>query len=187
RSYLSKQYSYLSIVNNKEIYARIIKQEVVDTLHNYGIHGQPMRDQLSQAFVIHGQIRQYLASNIRVAKSKIQVKEPGHPILLCRLGIQFFQLRLKRRHVYLFILSHLNLLSLVIENPILLPTQDILDSIYEQEKIVELQKVSKQKDLTIINIHVRKGKKYFFFVCNSYEAIGAYRHKRIHLDSPLWL
>ncbi|KAK3019951.1 hypothetical protein RJ639_002998 [Escallonia herrerae] len=45
----------------------------------------------------------------------------------------------------------------------------------------------KTKGLMIIDIRVRKGEKAFFFVCNSYEAIGAYRHKQICLDSSLWL
>ncbi|CAN6482966.1 unnamed protein product [Victoria cruziana] len=64
--------------------------------------------ELFQTFVIHGLIRQHIASNIGLAKSKIQKKEPivweilqevmqGHPVLLNRaptlhrLGIQVFQ------------------------------------------------------------------------------------------------
>ncbi|PHT94110.1 DNA-directed RNA polymerase subunit beta' [Capsicum annuum] len=107
-------------------------QEAVDTLLDNGIRGQLMRDgrsvivvgpslslhrcglpreiaiELFQTFVIRGLIRQHLASNIGVAKSKIREKEPivweilqevmqGHPVLLNRaptlhrLGIQAFQ------------------------------------------------------------------------------------------------
>lgn len=41
------------------------------------------------------------------------------------------------------------------------------------------------KELMIITISIEKKKEPFF--CNSYDAIGAYRQKRINLDSPLWL
>nr|YP_009466393.1 RNA polymerase beta [Genlisea pygmaea]AUN28448.1 RNA polymerase beta [Genlisea pygmaea] len=77
------------------------------SLHRCGLPRE-IAIELFQTFVIRGLIRQHLASNIGVAKSKIQEKEPivweilqevmqGHPVLLNRaptlhkLGIQAFQ------------------------------------------------------------------------------------------------
>ena len=48
-----------------------------------------------------------------------------------------------------------------------------------------IEETIKMKELTIITIGIRKKKNPFF--CNSYDAIRAYRHKRINLYSPLWL
>ena len=39
--------------------------------------------------------------------------------------------------------------------------------------------------MKIITISIQKKKEPFF--CNAYDAIGAYRQKRINLGSPLWL
>nr|YP_010991252.1 RNA polymerase beta' subunit [Psittacanthus schiedeanus]WOX61525.1 RNA polymerase beta' subunit [Psittacanthus schiedeanus] len=77
------------------------------SLHRCGLPRE-IAIELFQIFVIRGLIRQYLASNIGVAKSQIREKEPivweilqevmqGHPVLLNRaptlhrLGIQAFQ------------------------------------------------------------------------------------------------
>ncbi|CAN6446914.1 unnamed protein product [Victoria cruziana] len=77
------------------------------SLHQCGLPRE-IAIELFQTFVIYGLIRQYLASNIGLAKSKILEKEPivweilqevtqGHPVLLNRaptlhrLGIQAFQ------------------------------------------------------------------------------------------------
>nr|AMC32328.1 RNA polymerase beta' subunit [Euphorbia marginata] len=77
------------------------------SLHRCGLPRE-IAIELFQIFVIRGLIRQHLASNIGVAKSKIREKEPivweilqevmqGHPVLLNRaptlhrLGIQAFQ------------------------------------------------------------------------------------------------
>nr|YP_010744079.1 RNA polymerase beta' subunit [Torenia polygonoides]WET56512.1 RNA polymerase beta' subunit [Torenia polygonoides] len=77
------------------------------SLHRCGLPRE-IAVELFQTFVIRGLIRQHLASNIGVAKSKIREKEPiiweilqevmqGHPVLLNRaptlhkLGIQAFQ------------------------------------------------------------------------------------------------
>ena len=38
-----------------------------------------------------------------------------------------------------------------------------------------------------MTITISIGKKKNLFFCNSYDATGAYRQKRINLDSPLWL
>ncbi|CAI0431494.1 unnamed protein product [Linum tenue] len=60
----------------------------------------------------------------------------------------------------LLMFSHMNLLSPAIGDPISIPTQDMLIGLYILTKPL---------------------------FCNSYDAIGAYRQKRIKLDSPLWL
>nr|UZC29556.1 RNA polymerase beta' subunit [Acorus calamus] len=77
------------------------------SLHRCGLPRE-IAIELFQTFVIRGLIRQHLASNIGIAKSKIREKEPivweilqevmqGHPVLLNRaptlhrLGIQAFQ------------------------------------------------------------------------------------------------
>ncbi|TYH57680.1 hypothetical protein ES332_D08G106300v1 [Gossypium tomentosum] len=219
-------------------------QEAVDTFLDNGICGQPMRDvdysgrsvivvgpslslhrcglpreiaiELFQTFVIRGLIRQHLAPNIGVAKSKIREKGPivweilqevmrGHPVLLNRtptlhrLGIQAFQpilvegraiclhplvckgfnadfdgdqmsvhvpLSLEAQaETRLLMFSHMNLLSPAIGDPISVPTQDMLIGLYV----------------------LTSGNRREPFFCNSYDAIGAYRQKRINLDSPLWL
>uniref|UniRef100_A0A6N2KZH6 DNA-directed RNA polymerase n=1 Tax=Salix viminalis TaxID=40686 RepID=A0A6N2KZH6_SALVM len=75
----------------------------------------------------------------------------------------------------LLMFSHMNLLSPAIGDPISVPTQDMLMGLY---------KFSNEK----IDANANKDKyiKEPFF-CNSYDAIGAYRQKRINLASPLWL
>ncbi|KAH7650674.1 DNA-directed RNA polymerase protein, partial [Dioscorea alata] len=60
----------------------------------------------------------------------------------------------------LLMFSHMNLLSPAIGDPISVPTQDMLIGLYV---------------LTAT------------YCCSSYDALGAYRQKRIDLDSPLWL
>ncbi|KAF3616476.1 DNA-directed RNA polymerase subunit beta' [Capsicum annuum] len=88
------------------------------SLHQCGLPCE-IAIELFQTFVIRGLIRQHLASNIGVAKSKIREKEPivweilqevmqGHPVLLNRaptlhrLGIQAFQpVLVEGRAIYL--------------------------------------------------------------------------------------
>ncbi|KAF8044567.1 hypothetical protein N665_7852s0001, partial [Sinapis alba] len=65
----------------------------------------------------------------------------------------------------LLMFSHMNLLSPAIGDPISVPTQDMLIGLYV----------------------LTSGTRREPFFCNSYDAIGAYRQKRINLDSPLWL
>nr|QZL37785.1 RNA polymerase beta' subunit [Sparganium acaule] len=96
----------------------------------------------------------------------------------------------------LLMFSHMNLLSPAIGDPISVPTQDILIGLYVltignrrgicanrynpyncgnyQNKIVDNN-----------NYKYMKEKEPYF--CSSYDALGAYRQKRISLDSPLWL
>nr|YP_009493411.1 RpoC1 [Banisteriopsis caapi]AWM97665.1 RpoC1 [Banisteriopsis caapi] len=214
------------------------------SLHQCGLPHE-IAIELFQTFVIRGLIRQNLASNIGVAKSKIREKEPiiweilqevmqGHPVLLNRaptlhrLGIQAFQpilvegraiclhplvckgfnadfdgdqmavhvpLSLEAQaEARLLMFSHLNLLSPAIGDPISVPTQDMLmglyvltsgnrRGIYANRYNPCNRKNSKNERIDDNNDQYTKEP----FFCNSYDAIGAYWQKRIHLDSPLWL
>nr|AVM83101.1 RNA polymerase beta subunit [Adenocalymma calcareum] len=214
------------------------------SLHRCGLPRE-IAIELFQTFVIRGLIRQHLASNIGVAKSKIREKEPivweilqevmqGHPVLLNRaptlhkLGIQAFQpvlvegraiclhplvckgfnadfdgdqmavhlpLSLEAQaEARLLMFSHMNLLSPTIGDPISVPTQDMLIGLYVltsgNRRGICVNRYNpwnrrnyqnKRSD----NNNYKYTKEPFF--SNSYDAIGAYRQKRINLDSPLWL
>nr|YP_010225500.1 RNA polymerase beta' subunit [Muehlenbeckia gracillima]UDD73838.1 RNA polymerase beta' subunit [Muehlenbeckia gracillima] len=214
------------------------------SLHRCGLPRE-IAIELFQTFVIRGLIRQDLASNIGVAKSKIREKEPivweilqevmrGHPVLLNRaptlhrLGIQAFQpilvegraiclhplvckgfnadfdgdqmavhvpLSLEAQaEARLLMFSHMNLLSPAIGDPISVPTQDMLIGLYvltsgNRRGIC----ANRYNPWSRRNYQNKKWNdqnyKYLKepFFCNSYDAIGAYRQKRINLDSPLWL
>nr|QVD43779.1 RNA polymerase beta' subunit [Primula obconica subsp. fujianensis]QVD43862.1 RNA polymerase beta' subunit [Primula obconica subsp. fujianensis] len=216
------------------------------SLHRCGLPRE-IAIELFQTFVIRGLIRQHLASNIGVAKSKIREKEPvvwqilqevmqGHPVLLNRaptlhrLGIQAFQpilvegraiclhplvckgfnadfdgdqmavhvpLSLEAQaEARLLMFSHINLLSPAIGDPISVPTQDMLMGLYiltsGTRQSISVNRYnpyncrnSKTERIYDNNWKYTKEKEPLFY--NSYEAIGAYRQKRIHLDSPLWL
>nr|YP_010017341.1 RNA polymerase beta' subunit [Primula faberi]QOJ46956.1 RNA polymerase beta' subunit [Primula faberi] len=216
------------------------------SLHRCGLPRE-IAIELFQTFVIRGLIRQHLASNIGIAKSKIREKEPvvwqilqevmqGHPVLLNRaptlhrLGIQAFQpilvegraiclhplvckgfnadfdgdqmavhvpLSLEAQaEARLLMFSHINLLSPAIGDPISVPTQDMLMGLYiltsGTRQGISVNRYnpyncrnSKTERIDNNNWKYPKEKEPLF--CNSYEAIGAYRQKRIHLDSPLWL
>nr|BDR62813.1 RNA polymerase beta subunit-1 [Jacquemontia paniculata] len=212
------------------------------SLHRCGLPRE-IAIELFQTFVIRGLIRQHLASNIGVAKSKIREKEPivweilqevmqGHPVLLNRaptlhrLGIQAFQpVLVEGRAIWLhplvckgfnadfdgdqmavhiplsleaqaearlLMFSHMNLLSPAIGDPISVPTQDMLIGLYvltsENRRGIGLNRYTycnKRKYQTKRRENSKSKKEPFF--CNSYDAIGAYRQKRINLDSPLWL
>nr|QJT43046.1 RNA polymerase beta' subunit [Paris stigmatosa] len=218
------------------------------SLHQCGLPRE-IAIELFQTFVIRGLIRQHLASNIGIAKSKIREKEPivweilqevmrGHPVLLNRaptlhrLGIQAFQpilvegraiclhplvckgfnadfdgdqmavhvpLSLEAQaEARLLMFSHMNLRSPAIGDPISVPTQDMLIGLHVltignrrgicanrynpynfrnyQNKTLDNNKYKYTKE---------KEKEPYFL--SSYDALGAYWQKRIHLDSPLWL
>nr|QJI81213.1 RNA polymerase beta' subunit [Cratoxylum cochinchinense] len=214
------------------------------SLHRCGLPRE-IAIELFQTFVIRGLIRQHLASNIGVAKSKIREKEPivweilqdvmqGHPVLLNRaptlhrLGIQAFQpilvegraiclhplvckgfnadfdgdqmavhvpLSLEAQaEARLLMFSHMNLLSPAIGDPISIPTQDMLMGLYVltsgnrrgiyANRYNPCNRRNSQNER--IDDNSDKYTKEPFF-CNSYDAIGAYWQKKIHLDSPLWL
>jgi len=214
------------------------------SLHRCGLPRE-IAIELFQTFVIRGLIRQHLASNIGVAKSKIREKEPivwkilqkvmqGHPILLNRaptlhrLGIQAFQpilvegraiclhplvckgfnadfdgdqmavhvpLSLEAQtEARLLMFSHMNLLSPAIGDPVSVPTQDMLIGLYVLTSGNRRGICANRYNLwnhknyqnERIDTNLYKYMKEPLF-CNSYDAIGAYRQKRIKLDSPLWL
>ena len=98
----------------------------------------------------------------------------------------------------LLMFSHMNLLAPSIGDPICVPTQDMLIGLYiltsgnrrglcvnrynpwnPRNCQTETERIDDN------NSRYMKGKEPLF--CNSYDAIGAYRQKRIHLDSPFWL
>nr|QWY88358.1 RNA polymerase beta' subunit [Leplaea laurentii] len=214
------------------------------SLHRCGLPRE-IAIELFQTFVICGLIRQHLASNIGVAKSKIREKGPivweilqevmqGHPVLLNRaptlhrLGVQAFQpilvegraiclhplvckgfnadfdgdqmavhvpLSLEAQaEARLLMFSHMNLLSPAIGDPISVPTQDMLIGLYvltngNRRGICANRynpcNLRNYQDERIDDNSYKYTKEPFF--CNSYDAIGAYRQKRINLDSLLWL
>nr|QZH79553.1 RNA polymerase beta' subunit [Fissistigma polyanthum] len=213
------------------------------SLHRCGLPRE-IAIELFQTFVIRGLIRQHVASNIRIAKSKIREKEPivweilqevmqGHPVLLNRaptlhrLGIQAFQpilvegraiclhplvckgfnadfdgdqmavhvpLSLEAQaEARLLMFSHMNLLSPAIGDPISVPTQDMLIGLY-------VLTIGNRRGICSNRYNPCNGRNFQNktaddkytkekepFFCSSYDALGAYRQKRIHLDSPLWL
>nr|YP_010542279.1 RNA polymerase beta' subunit [Diplacus aridus]UYG20007.1 RNA polymerase beta' subunit [Diplacus aridus] len=212
------------------------------SLHRCGLPRE-IAIELFQTFVIRGLIRQHLASNIGIAKSKIREKEPivweilqevmqGHPVLLNRaptlhkLGIQAFQpvlvegraiclhplvckgfnadfdgdqmavhvpLSLEAQaEARLLMFSHMNLLSPAIGDPISIPTQDMLIGLYVltsgNRRGICVNRYNPQNHRNYKNKRNDNNKytKEPFF-SNSYDAIGAYRQKRINLDNPLWL
>uniref|UniRef100_UPI0030FF38C2 RNA polymerase beta' subunit n=1 Tax=Callicarpa longipes TaxID=2911119 RepID=UPI0030FF38C2 len=214
------------------------------SLHRCGLPRE-IAIELFQTFVIRGLIRQHLASNIGVAKSKIREKEPivweilqevmqGHPVLLNRaptlhkLGIQAFQpilvegraiclhplvckgfnadfdgdqmavhvpLSLEAQaEARLLMFSHMNLLSPAIGDPISVPTQDMLIGLYVltsgNRRGICVNRYNPWNRKNYQNKRSDNNKYKYTkepFFSNSYDAIGAYRQKRINLDSPLWL
>nr|YP_009141418.1 RNA polymerase beta [Lathyrus odoratus]AIL55944.1 RNA polymerase beta [Lathyrus odoratus] len=99
----------------------------------------------------------------------------------------------------LLMFSPTNLLSPTIGDPICVPTQDMLIGLYvltsgNRRGICANRynwfncrnsKNEKMSNNNFKNLKYMKKKEPFF--CNSYDAIGAYRQKRINLDSPFWL
>nr|QHE64862.1 RNA polymerase beta' subunit [Coffea tetragona] len=94
----------------------------------------------------------------------------------------------------LLMFSHMNLLSPAIGDPISVPTQDMLMGLYvltsgNRRGIC----VNRYNPWNRRNYQTKKSDNNNYeytkepFFCNSYDAIGAYRQKRINLDSPLWL
>nr|WHM50379.1 RNA polymerase beta' subunit [Paraphlomis koreana] len=214
------------------------------SLHRCGLPRE-IAIELFQTFVIRGLIRQHLASNIGVAKSKIREKElivweilqevmQGHPVLLNRaptlhkLGIQAFQpilvegraiclhplvckgfnadfdgdqmavhvpLSLEAQaEARLLMFSHMNLLSPAIGDPISVPTQDMLIGLYVltsgNRRGICINRYNPWNRKNYQNKRSDNNKYKYMkepFFSNSYDAIGAYRQKRINLDSPLWL
>nr|QFQ37880.1 RNA polymerase beta' subunit [Phyllagathis wallacei] len=96
----------------------------------------------------------------------------------------------------LLMFSHMNLLSPAIGDPISVPTQDMLIGLYVltignrrgicRNRYNPWNRRKYQNERINDNNHQSKKQKEPFF-CNSYDAIGAYRQKRLNLDSPFWL
>nr|UTM97974.1 RNA polymerase beta' subunit [Allomorphia sp. 690] len=96
----------------------------------------------------------------------------------------------------LLMFSHMNLLSPAIGDPISVPTQDMLIGLYVltignrrgicRNRYNPWNRRKYQNERIDDNNHQSKKQKEPFF-CNSYDAIGAYRQKRLNLDSPFWL
>nr|YP_010550458.1 RNA polymerase beta' subunit [Allomorphia setosa]QFQ38804.1 RNA polymerase beta' subunit [Allomorphia balansae]QFQ43591.1 RNA polymerase beta' subunit [Oxyspora urophylla]QFQ43927.1 RNA polymerase beta' subunit [Oxyspora teretipetiolata]QFQ44515.1 RNA polymerase beta' subunit [Styrophyton caudatum]QFQ44599.1 RNA polymerase beta' subunit [Oxyspora urophylla] len=97
---------------------------------------------------------------------------------------------------HLLMFSHMNLLSPAIGDPISVPTQDMLIGLYVltignrrgicRNRYNPWNRRKYQNERINDNNHQSKKQKEPFF-CNSYDAIGAYRQKRLNLDSPFWL
>nr|YP_009319720.1 RNA polymerase beta' subunit [Salpinga maranonensis]APA18823.1 RNA polymerase beta' subunit [Salpinga maranonensis] len=96
----------------------------------------------------------------------------------------------------LLMFSHTNLLSPAIGDPISVPTQDMLIGLYvltignrrgiwRNRYNPWNRRKYKTERIDEIDDQSKKQKEPFF--CNSYDAIGAYRQKRLKLDSPFWL
>nr|YP_010964766.1 RNA polymerase beta' subunit [Hedysarum xizangense]WNM89421.1 RNA polymerase beta' subunit [Hedysarum xizangense] len=96
----------------------------------------------------------------------------------------------------LLMFSHTNLLSPTIGDPICVPTQDMLIGLYvltsgnrrgiSANRYNPCNCINFQNEKILDNNSKYRKKKEPFF-CNSYDAIGAYRQKRINFDSPFWL
>nr|YP_009239641.1 RNA polymerase beta' subunit [Cymbidium macrorhizon]AMM05920.1 RNA polymerase beta' subunit [Cymbidium macrorhizon]ATI24831.1 RNA polymerase beta' subunit [Cymbidium macrorhizon]UQS81045.1 RNA polymerase beta' subunit [Cymbidium macrorhizon] len=94
----------------------------------------------------------------------------------------------------LLMFSHMNLLSPAIGDPVSVPTQDMLIGLYVltignprgicANRYNQYNPNCRKKE-TVYKNNFKYTKEPYF--CSSYDALGAYRQKRIHLDSPLWL
>nr|YP_009769999.1 RNA polymerase beta' subunit [Genista tinctoria]QIT00701.1 RNA polymerase beta' subunit [Genista tinctoria] len=98
----------------------------------------------------------------------------------------------------LLMFSHTNLLSPAIGDPISVPTQDMLIGLYVltsgNPRGICANRYNTRNCRNAKNERIHENdykykytKKKEPFFCNSYDAIGAYRQKRINFDSPLWL
>nr|YP_010291528.1 RNA polymerase beta' subunit [Rapatea paludosa]ULQ67534.1 RNA polymerase beta' subunit [Rapatea paludosa] len=97
----------------------------------------------------------------------------------------------------LLMFSHMNLLSPAIGDPISVPTQDMLIGLYVltignrrgicANRYNNPYNCGNYQNQRVDNTNYRCTKEKEPYFCSSYDAIGAYRHKRISLDSPLWL
>nr|YP_010285958.1 RNA polymerase beta' subunit [Sparganium fluctuans]UKS07796.1 RNA polymerase beta' subunit [Sparganium fluctuans] len=96
----------------------------------------------------------------------------------------------------LLMFSHMNLLSPAIGDPISVPTQDMLIGLYvltigNRRGICANRynpyNCGNYQNKTVDNNNYKYTKEKELYFCSSYDALGAYRQKRISLDSPLWL
>nr|QFG71119.1 RNA polymerase subunit beta' [Mammillaria supertexta] len=94
----------------------------------------------------------------------------------------------------LLMFSHMNLLSPTIGDPISVPTQDMLIGLYVltsgNRRGICANRYNPRNHKNYQNERIDDNNYKYTkepFFCNSYDALGAYRQKRINLDSPLWL
>nr|YP_010411738.1 RNA polymerase beta' subunit [Lophophora diffusa]URP30832.1 RNA polymerase beta' subunit [Lophophora diffusa] len=94
----------------------------------------------------------------------------------------------------LLMFSHMNLLSPAIGDPISVPTQDMLIGLYVltsgNRRGICANRYNPRNHKNYQNERIDDNNYKYTkepFFCNSYDALGAYRQKRINLDSPLWL
>nr|YP_010934352.1 RNA polymerase beta' subunit [Atriplex canescens]WKV25136.1 RNA polymerase beta' subunit [Atriplex canescens] len=94
----------------------------------------------------------------------------------------------------LLMFSHMNLLAPAIGDPISVPTQDMLIGLYiltgGSSRGICANRYNPWNHKTYQNQRIEDNNSKYIkepFFCNAYDAIGAYRQKRIRLDSPLWL
>nr|YP_010854055.1 RNA polymerase beta' subunit [Brahea dulcis]YP_010854141.1 RNA polymerase beta' subunit [Brahea pimo]WGM64466.1 RNA polymerase beta' subunit [Brahea dulcis]WGM64552.1 RNA polymerase beta' subunit [Brahea dulcis]WGM64638.1 RNA polymerase beta' subunit [Brahea pimo] len=96
----------------------------------------------------------------------------------------------------LLMFSHINLLSPAIGDPISVPTQDMLIGLYvltiRNRRGICANRHNKYnrgnyQNNTVDNNDYKYTKEKELYFCSSYDVLGAYRQKRISLDSPLWL
>jgi DNA-directed RNA polymerase beta' subunit len=96
----------------------------------------------------------------------------------------------------LLMFSHTNLLSPAIGDPICVPTQDMLIGLYiltmgNRRGICanryNLYNSRNYQNEPVDNINSKYNKEKEPYFSSSYDALGAYRQKKISLDNPLWL
>nr|YP_009443515.1 RNA polymerase beta [Linum usitatissimum]ATU06715.1 RNA polymerase beta [Linum usitatissimum]UZC29989.1 RNA polymerase beta' subunit [Linum usitatissimum] len=94
----------------------------------------------------------------------------------------------------LLMFSHMNLLSPTIGDPISIPTQDMLIGLYlltsGNPRGIGANRYNPWNRKNLKNERILANNNKYTkepLFCNSYDAIGAYRQKKIKLDSPLWL
>nr|YP_009247400.1 RNA polymerase beta [Trithrinax brasiliensis]AMW65366.1 RNA polymerase beta [Trithrinax brasiliensis] len=96
----------------------------------------------------------------------------------------------------LLMFSHINLLSPAIGDPISVPTQDMLIGLYvltiRNRKGICANRHNtynrgNYQNNTVDDNDYKYTKEKELYFCSSYDVLGAYRQKRISLDSPLWL
>nr|QUB01996.1 RNA polymerase beta [Dichorisandra thyrsiflora] len=96
----------------------------------------------------------------------------------------------------LLMFSHINLLSPAIGDPISIPTQDMLIGLYVLTignprgicaNRYNSYNCENYQNKAFANNKYKYTKEKEPYFCSSYDALSAYRRKRIRLDSPLWL
>ncbi|PHT94098.1 DNA-directed RNA polymerase subunit beta' [Capsicum annuum] len=180
-------------------------QEAVDTLLDNGIRGQPMRDGHNKVYKLFSDVIE--AKEGRFCETLLGKRGRAiclHPLVCKGFNADFdgdqmavhVPLSLEAQvEARLLMFSYMNLLSSAIGDPISIPTQDMLIGIYVLtsgnhrgicvNRYNPCNRRNYQNKKNSDNSYYKYTKEPFF--SNSYDAIGAYRQKRINLDSPLWL